>query len=151
MSGKLLTDNRRAHRDYEIIETFEAGIVLTGTEVKSLRAGGINLKDSYARIEHEEAFLISCHIAPYSAGNRANHDPERIRKLLLKKREIRRLIGKITERGFTLVPLKAYFTNRGIVKLLLGLGKGKSKQDKREQIREKDVKREIDREMRRYR
>ncbi len=150
MSGKVVTENRRARRDYDIEETYEVGIVLTGTEVKSLRESGITLKDSYARIDHGEVFLVGTHIAPYSAGNRSNHEPERSRKLLLKKREIKRLIGKINERGFSLVPLKVYFNARGIAKILMGLGKGRAKHDKRQIIRERDVQREMEREIRKY-
>ncbi len=151
MNGKLVSENRRARRDYEIEETVEAGIALQGTEVKSMREGGVNLKDSYARFENGEAWLIGCHIAPYSAGNRANHSPERNRKLLLKKREIRRLLGKVTERGYTLVPLKIYFNTKGIAKILLGLGKGRAVHDKRQVIRDRDIDREVQRELRKYR
>ena len=150
MTGKIIALNRKARYNYEIEETYEAGIVLLGTEVKSLRNGGINLKDAYARIDNGELFLFNCHIAQYLQGNRNNHDPERPRKLLLKKREIRRLIGKTTEKGLTLVPLKLYFNPKGIAKVELGLGRGKANQDKRQTIRERDQKRDLARELRRY-
>ena len=146
MNGRSITENKKARFDYVIEDSFEAGIALAGTEVKSLRAGAVNLKDSYAQIDEGELYLIGCHISPYSCGNRFNHEPERPRKLLLKKKEIRRLIGKISERGYTLVPLKMYFTQRGIAKVLLGLAKGKPKQDKRQEIKERDVKRDMARE-----
>jgi SsrA-binding protein len=147
VNGKTIAENRRVRHDYEIDETYEAGLALSGTEVKSLRESGINLKDSYAKIEKGEVFLVGTHIAPFSSGNRFNHNPERPRKLLLKRREIRRLTGKIAERGFTLVPLKVYFTQRGIAKVLLGLGKGKAKHDKRHAIRDRDIKRDMEREL----
>ncbi len=150
MKGRTITENKKAYRNYEITDTFEAGLVLLGTEVKSMRSGGVNLKESYAKIVNGELFLVGCHIAPYSHGNMMNHDPERPRKLLMKKREIQRLIGKITERGFTVVPLKMYFNDRGLAKVQLGLGKGRTHSDKRAVIRERDVKRELEREMRRY-
>ena len=150
MSGRIITENKKARRNYDIETTWEAGIALVGTEVKSLRAGGVNLKDSYARIIRGELFLVGCHIAPYSHGNQMNHDPERPRKLLMKKSEIRRLIGKINERGYTLVPLKLYFNDRGIAKTLLGLGKGRTHSDKRSLIRERDIQRDMARELRKY-
>ncbi|MBN1296830.1 SsrA-binding protein SmpB [bacterium] len=149
MNGKTITDNKRAYRNYEIAATYEAGIVLVGTEVKSIREGGVNLKDAYARIIEGELFLIGCHIAPYTHGNRQNHETERPRKLLMKKREIQRLIGKINERGFTLIPLKMYFNPQGRVKVSLGLGKGKTHSDKRAAIRERDMERDVARDFRR--
>jgi SsrA-binding protein len=147
MSGRTIAENKKARFDYLIEDTIEAGIALKGTEVKSLRVGAIQLKDSYAKIERSEVYLVGCHIAPYTAGNRFNHKPERVRKLLLRKREIKRMIGKVTERGFTLIPLKVYFNDRGIAKVLLGLGKGKAKQDKRQDIRERDLDRDARREV----
>jgi SsrA-binding protein len=150
MKRRTITENKKAYRNYEITDTFEAGLVLLGTEVKSMRSGGVNLKESYAKIVGGELFLVGCHIAPYSHGNMMNHDPERPRKLLMKKREIQRLIGKINERGFTVVPLKMYFNDRGLAKVQLGLGKGRTHSDKRAVIRERDIKRELEREMRRY-
>ncbi|HPQ41309.1 MAG TPA: SsrA-binding protein SmpB [bacterium] len=148
MKDRTVTENRRARRNYDIEATYEAGLVLLGTEVKSMRSGGVNLKDSYARVIDGELFLIGCHIAPYTHGNRMNHDPDRPRKLLMKKREIQRLIGKINERGYTLVPLRIFFNDRGIAKVTLGLGKGKTHADKRSDIRDRDMKRDLEREFR---
>src|SRR3990167_2249404 len=122
--------NRKAYHDYFIEETFEAGLVLRGTEVKSLREGRVNLKDSFARVEREELFLYNCHISPYSHGNISNHDPTRTRKLLLRKGEIEKLIGKTQQKGMTLIPLKIYF-KRGWAKVELALAKGKKLYDKR--------------------
>lgn len=141
---RVATENRKARHDYHIHETMEAGLVLTGTEVKSLRAGKANLKDSYARIENGEVFLHQLHISPYEQGNRFNHDPLRVRKVLLHKIEISRLIGKTKEKGYTLVPLKIYFV-RGKAKVELALASGKKQYDKRQDLAEKDAKREIDR------
>jgi SsrA-binding protein len=140
---KIISENRKARHDYFIHETYEAGIVLTGTEVKSLRAGKANLKDSYARVENGEVMLHNLHISPYEAGNRFNHDPLRIRKLLLHREEIRRLIGKTREKGLTLIPLRIYFNQRGLVKVDLALGQGKKLYDKREDLAERDARREI--------
>src|SRR6266852_2350803 len=135
--------NRRARHEYEILETLEAGLVLRGTEVKSLRAGLVNFKDSYATVRNGEVWLLGCHISPYSHGTDANHAPERDRKLLLHDREIKRLTGKIAERGLTLVPLKLYFKN-GRAKLEVGLARGKKLHDKRSALREREVRREMD-------
>ncbi len=146
---KIITKNKKAYHDYEIFETFEAGIVLTGTEVKSIREGRINLKDSYAKIVKGEVFLIECHISPYPHAGRFNHEPTRERKLLLKKREIKRLVGKVKEKGMTLIPLKVYFKN-GLVKVELGLCRGKREHDKRAALKEKTVKREIDEALKKY-
>ncbi len=143
-SIKTITINKKARHDYFIEDTFEAGLSLVGTEVKSLREGRANLKDSYARVRDGEVFLVSAHISPYPYGTHKNHDPERERKLLLKKREIRRLYGKANEKGYTIVPLSLYFKN-GKAKLELGLGKGKAKYDKREAIKRKDEKRDMER------
>ena len=140
---RTISTNRRARHEYEILETIEAGLVLRGTEVKSLRDGQVNFKDSYATVRNDEAWLLGCHISPYSHGTDANHDPERDRKLLLRRREISRLTGKIAERGLTLVPLRLYFKS-GRAKVELGLGRGKKLHDKRSAIRERDVKREMD-------
>ncbi|MBO8168424.1 MAG: SsrA-binding protein SmpB [Thermoanaerobacteraceae bacterium] len=142
---KIITENRKAKHDYHIEEVYEAGIALKGTEVKSLRAGKANLKDSFARVENGEVILYNMHISPYEQGNRFNHDSKRKRKLLLHKSEIRRLIGKTRERGYALVPLKAYFNERGIAKIELALAKGKKLHDKRRDIAERDAKREIER------
>lgn len=149
MSGeKLIATNRRARHEYEILETYEAGLVLRGTEVKSLREGQVNFKDSYASIQRDEAWLHGCHIAPYHHGTDANHEPERSRKLLLHRREIARLTGKVAERGLTLVPLRLYF-KQGRAKLELGLARGKKLHDKRQSLREREARREMAREGRR--
>jgi len=141
---RAIATNRRARHEYSILETFEAGVVLRGTEVKSLRAGLVNFKDSYATVRNGEVWLLGCHINPYSHGTDANHDPERDRKLLLHAKEISRLAGKVAERGLTLIPLKLYFKS-GRAKLELGLGRGKKLHDKRSTLREREVKREMDR------
>lgn len=138
---KVVCTNRKARQDYEIVETYEAGIVLTGTEVKALREGRANLKDSYAKIKNGEIFLLNAHISPYSHGNLLNHDPERERKLLMHKREIMRLLGKVKERGYTLIPLSIYFDKNNRAKLELALAKGKTKHDKREAIKRRDERR----------
>ena len=145
-ADKPLATNRKARHEYHILETFEAGIALEGTEVKSLRAGKANLKESYARFQEGEIFLINCHISPYSHGNLQNHDPVRKRKLLLHRREINKLQVKLNERGFTLVPLKFYLV-RGKIKLQLGLAKGKKLYDKRDSKKKKDLDREARSEM----
>jgi SsrA-binding protein len=144
---KLIASNRRAHHDFEVLETFEAGLVLQGTEVKALRDGRADLKESYARIEREEGWLFGCHISHYAQGNRANHDPVRPRKLLLHKAEIRRLLGKVKERGLTMVPLRLYFKG-GRAKIELGLARGRKTLDKRHVIREREERREMAREIR---
>lgn len=142
--GKTLAKNRRASHDYFIEETYEAGIVLQGTEIKSIRAGRINIKDSHARIDRGEAKLINLHIATYEQGNQFNHDPTRTRKLLLHRKEINKLIGLTQQQGYALVPLKVYIKN-GVAKVLIGLGKGKKKYDKREDLKRKQMKRDVDR------
>ena len=142
--SKPIVTNKKAFHDYFILETVEAGLVLLGTEVKSLREGRANLKDSYARIDAGEAFLIDCHISPYPCGGHFNHEPLRPRKLLLKRMEIKRLLGKMSEKGFTLIPTKLYFKG-GRVKVEIGLAKGKKQYDKREALRKKEEKREIER------
>jgi SsrA-binding protein len=139
-----ITVNRRAFHDYTIGERYEAGLVLTGSEVKSLRAGRANLKDAYARFFGEELFLVGAHISPYAPASQFGHDPTRSRKLLLHAREIERLRGRIQERGLTLVPLRLYWV-RGRAKAELGLGRGKKLHDKRASIRERTERREIDR------
>ena len=146
-SIKIVAENRRARHDYHIHETFEAGVVLTGTEIKSLRGGRANLTDSYARIENGELFLISAHISPYDQGNRFNHEPRRNRKLLMHKSEILRLLGKTREKGYTLVPLKIYLSH-GLAKVELALASGKDLYDKRQSAAEKDAKREVERTLR---
>ena len=141
---KIIAQNRKARFDYFIEDEMEAGLVLKGTEVKSLRLGKANLKDAYARVKEGEVYVYQMHIGPYPFAYYDNHDPLRPRKLLLHKREIKRLYGKVNEKGFTLVPLKLYFKN-GRVKITLALVKGKRKYDKRETIRRRDEKRELDR------
>ncbi len=146
---KIICVNKTVPFSYFIEAKYEAGIALKGTEVKSLREGRANLKESYAKAKNGEIFLYDCHISPYSHGNQLNHDPVRPRKLLLHKREIKRLIGKVAERGYTLVPLMLYFKN-GKAKLELGLGKGKKIHDKRQTMKERDAKRDIERAFKQY-
>jgi SsrA-binding protein len=141
--ARALATNRRGRHEYEILETVEAGIVLRGTEVKSLRDGLVNFKDSYASFRNGEGWLLGCHISPYSHGTDANHDPERDRKLLLHKREIARLGGKISEKGLTMVPLRLYFKD-GRAKVEIGLARGRKLHDKRSALREREVRREMD-------
>lgn len=142
MAGeKVVATNREAYHNYHIIETYECGIALTGTEVKSIREGRCNLKDSYGQVRQGEAWLLNAHISPYSHGNRENHDPTRTRKLLLHKAEINRLAGKAQEKGLTLVPTKLYFKN-GRIKLELAIAKGKKLYDKRETERRREADRE---------
>ena len=141
---RAIATNRRARHEYSILETFEAGLALRGTDVKPLRAGLVNFKDSYATVRNGEVWLLGCHINPYSHGTDANHGPERDRKLLLHAKEISRLAGKVAERGLTLIPLKLYFKS-GRAKLELGLARGKKLHDKRSTLREREVKREMDR------
>jgi SsrA-binding protein len=139
---RALATNRKALFHYEVLERAEAGIALVGTEVKSIREGGLNFSDSYVDFRGGELFLVGCRVAPYSHGNFLNHAPERDRKLLLHKREIRKLGGRATERGLTLVPLRVYMKN-GRVKMEIGLARGKHAHDKREAIKERDQKREL--------
>ena len=145
---RLIASNKKAYHDYFIEETFETGIELTGTEVKSLRENRASLRDSFATVRAGEVWLHGVHIAAYSHGNRANVEPTRARKLLLHKKEIRYLIGKTKERGYTLVPLKLYFTPANIVKVELGLVRGKKQYDKRASIAERDQKRDTERALR---
>lgn len=135
--------NKKAYHDFFVDETYEAGICLTGTEVKSVRLGQANLKESFARVENDEVFLYQCHISPYAHGNRANPDPVRVRKLLLHKKEIARLVGLTQQKGFTLIPLKMYFKN-GKAKVELGVARGKKNYDKREDIKSREAKRELE-------
>jgi SsrA-binding protein len=144
-SEHMVASNRRAYHEYHVLETYEAGIALVGTEVKALREGKANLQDSFARIEHGEVLLHHCHIQPYSHGNIQNHDPLRTRKLLLHRNEIQRLLGKTQEQGLTLIPLKLYFNKVGRAKIELGLAKGKTGPDKRESIKRREATREIQR------
>jgi SsrA-binding protein len=140
-----IAKNRRATFDYEIMETFEAGVVLTGTEVRSLREGGGQLTDTFALVRRGEAWLHGLHIKPYSHGNRANQDPDRVKKLLLHKKQIRYLGDKTAQTGMTIIPLQLYFSENGLVKVELGLGKGKKNYDKRDSIAKRDNDREIQR------
>ena len=139
--SKEVARNRQAFHNYEIIEKFEAGLVLTGTEIKSAREGRVNLKDAYGIVKSGEIWLLNCHISPYSHGNYANHDPLRTRKMLLRRSEINRLIGRTTERGLTLVPLRMYLKN-GFLKCELALAKGRKVHDKREVERKKTIDKE---------
>jgi SsrA-binding protein len=138
---RLVADNRKASFDYHFLETFEAGLALTGTEVKAIREGRVNLRDSYCRLEGAEAFLLGAHIGQYSHGGYAVHDPTRPRKLLLKREELNKLLGRTTERGLTIVPVRMYF-KQGRVKLAIALAKGKKTFDKRETIRRREADRE---------
>jgi SsrA-binding protein len=138
---KVIAENRKARHDYDLVETFEAGIALVGTEVKAIREGRVNLRDSYGRVEGGEVFVHNIHISPYSHRGYADHEPMRRRKLLLHKAEIRKLIGKTVERGFTLVPVRLYFKN-GRVKVAVSLARGKKTHDKRETIRRRETERE---------
>ena len=142
---KLVTNNKKAYHDYFIEEKYECGIVLHGTEVKSLRLGKCSIKESFIRIENGEVFAYGMHISPYEKGNIFNKDPMRVKKLLMHKQEIRKLIGKLTEQGYTLVPLQVYFKD-GRAKVEIGLAKGKKLYDKREAIAKKDMRREHERE-----
>jgi SsrA-binding protein len=148
---KIIVQNKKARHEFAILETFEAGIALKGTEVKSLREGKANLRDSYASIEQGEVILHGLHISPYSHTSDRQLDPVRDRKLLMNRAEIRKLIGKVKEKGLTLVALKLYFSPRGIVKVELGLAKGKKLHDKRDAISERDARRDLDRVMKRAR
>ncbi len=148
---RVVATNKKANYNYEILERIEAGISLLGTEVKSIRDGKISLKESYAEIKRSEVFLINCHISPYEPASRFNHDPRRERKLLLHRREIKRLIGKIQEKGLTLIPTKVFFNAKGKVKVEVSLGKGKKAYEKREAIRERDRKRELRAELKKVR
>lgn len=144
---RIAISNRKARHDYQILDVYEAGMVLKGSEVKSLRQGRANLQDSYAALKRGEMWLYNMHISPFEQANRFNHDPTRERKLLLNKSELRKLIGKTTEKGLTLVPLKVYF-KKGIAKVELALAKGKKDYDRREDIKKRDVEREMRREFR---
>ncbi|HTZ18037.1 MAG TPA: SsrA-binding protein SmpB [Dissulfurispiraceae bacterium] len=143
---QIVCQNRKAYHDYSIEETIEAGMSLLGTEVKSLREGRANLKDSYVLIKDLQAVLLNCHISPYSHGNIMNHDPLRTRKLLMHKKEIMRLQGKMAQKGYTLIPLKIYFKD-GRAKIEVGLAKGKREYEKRESIKEREAHREIEKAM----
>lgn len=145
-STSLIADNRKARHDYHIHETYEAGIALTGTEVKSIRQGRLNLKDSFCGIENGELFLYQAHISHYEQGNQFNHEPERTRKLLMHKVEIHKLLGQVKEKGFSLVPLNFHYSH-GLIKVTVGLVTGKKNYDKRQDMAERDAKRDIQRHM----
>ena len=145
--AKTISHNRRARHEFAIEDTVEAGLALTGTEIKSIRAGKVNLADSFARIDRGEAWLVGAHIAPWEGGNRLNHEPKRNRKLLLHRAEIDELLGKTKSKGLTIVPLRLYIDTRGKAKLELGLGKGKQLHDRRRDIADRDAKRDLEREL----
>jgi SsrA-binding protein len=144
---KTIAVNRKARHDYTIEDTFEAGIVLTGTEIKSIRGGKVNLSDAYARVERGQAWLVGATIAPYEGGNRWNHEPRRDRKLLLHRTEIAELVGRVGQKGLTVVPLRLYINPKGHAKIELGLAKGKQLHDRRRDIAARDARRELDREL----
>lgn len=143
---KIISNNRKAFHDFTIFDKYTAGIVLMGTEIKSIRKGAVNLKDSFAKIEDGEIFLYNCHISPYEQGNRYNHEPERVRKLLLNKKEIEKMLGKIKKEGYTIIPLELFLIN-GFAKLEIGLAKGKKLYDKREDLAKKSQNRDMQRAM----
>jgi len=149
MSGDDVTIalNRRARYEFSIDDTFEAGIVLTGSEIKSIRARKVNLADAYARIEHGEAWLIGAHIAPFEQANRNNHEPKRSRKLLLHRSQIDELLGKTKAKGLTIVPLRLYLSDKGRAKVELGLARGKQQHDRRRDIAERDARRDVERQL----
>ncbi len=145
--SKTVALNRKARHNYTISDTFEAGLVLTGTEIKSIRAGKANLSDAYARVEKGEAWLINAHIAPFEQGNRYNHEPRRDRKLLLRRTEIDQLMGRAAAKGLTVVPLRLYINDRGRAKIELGLARGKQLHDRRRDIADRQARRDVEREI----
>ena len=149
MSEKIVSKNRKARFNYELIETYEAGLVLQGSEIKSIRAGQISINEAYVRVDGDEAWLIDAHVAPYAMATHNNHEPRRQRKLLLHKYEIKKLYGKVNEMGFSLIPLRVYF-KKGKAKIQIALARGKKRHDKRETIRRRDEQRDLDRAMRQY-
>ncbi len=149
-TGPRIT-NKKAFHNYELVEKVEAGLALLGTEVKSLREGQADLEGSYARIINDECWLIGCKIAPYPQASRGNHDPDRRRKLLLRRAQIHKITGKLTQRGFTLVPLRIYFNARGLAKIELALGRGKRQYDKRQKLHAEQQKKDVARDMKKYR
>ncbi len=151
MTQKVLANNKKARHDYFIEETYEAGMVLKGTEIKSMRMGKLNLKDSYAKVEDGEIMIYSMHISPYEKGNIYNTDPLRPRKLLLNKREIRKLLGYTTQEGLTLIPLKVYLNSKGVAKMELAVAKGKKLYDKRDDMAKKDANRRMEQHMKQRR
>ena len=149
VNRRPLAENRKARHRFEVLETLECGLVLVGSEVKSLRDGKMSLDESYARVKEDEVWLVGCDIPEYKQATIWNHDPKRPRKLLLHRREVRKFAGQAHEKGLTLVPLKVYFTERGVAKILLGLCRGRKLHDKREALKKSDMKRDIERAMRR--
>ena len=150
MDKKVITTNRKAFHDYNIFEKYVAGIVLTGTEIKSIRKNAINLKDSFCKIDDNEVFLYNCHISPYEQGNRYNHKEQRVRKLLLTKKEILKMQSKIKKDGYTIIPLEVFISQKGYAKVEIGLAKGKKLYDKRETLAKKDQQRDIERSRAKY-
>lgn len=150
MDIKIVASNKKAYHDYFIDSTYETGIVLVGSEVKSIRLGGVNLKDSFCIIKNGEIFILNMHVSPYEKGSYFNKDPRRTRKLLMKRAEIDKLLGKVSAKGYTLVPTKIYFKG-GLVKVEVGLARGKELHDKRDSIKEKDMKRDLQRQLKNYR
>jgi SsrA-binding protein len=147
---KIIAQNKKAFHDYEILDKFEAGMVLVGSEVKSIRAGRLSLKDSFVEILNGEAFLLRCHISAYMQANIFNHEPERKRKLLLNRREIHRLDQKVRTRGFSIVPLQVYLTDKGLFKIEIALVRGKREYEKKQKLKERDIQREMDRDVQRF-
>jgi SsrA-binding protein len=148
---KTIAQNKKAFHDYEILDKFEAGISLVGSEVKSIRAGRVSLKDSFVEVHDGEAFLLRCHVSPYEQAGVFNHEPERKRKLLLHSREIHRLDQKVKERGFSIVPLHLFFNDKGRIKVEIALVRGKREYEKKQKLKERDMKREMDRDVQRFR
>ncbi len=148
---KTIAQNKKAFHDYEILDRFEAGVSLVGSEVKSIRAGRVSLKDSYVEVQGGEAWLLRCHVSPYEQAGPFGHEPERRRKLLLHEREIRRLDQKVRERGFSIVPLQLYFNDKGRIKAEIALARGKHEYEKKQKIKERDIRREVDRDVQRFR
>jgi SsrA-binding protein len=144
---KTFAQNRKARKDFHVEETLETGIALLGSEVKSIREGRVSLRDSYAQFKGDELFLVGVHISPYSHGSSFNHEPLRERKLLARRRELARLKGKVAEKGYTLVPLSVYLNERGKIKVELGLARGKLQRDRRRELQERDVRRDLERAM----
>lgn len=147
MKDRTVVTNRKARHDYFIDETYEAGIVLTGTEIKSVRAGRVNLRDSYVQVKDGELWLVDTHIAPYKEAGRSSHEPKRPRKLLMHRHEINRLQGKVQEKGYTIVPLRLYLKDNKWAKVEIALARGKKLYDKRQAIRKRDIQREVEREL----
>ncbi|MBO5947263.1 SsrA-binding protein SmpB [bacterium] len=148
MSKKVIENNKKAFHEYHIFERFDAGIVLVGTEIKSIRKGGVSLKDAFCKVEEGELWLYSCHIAPYDKGNRFNHETQRVRKVLLHKKEIMKILGKVKKENYTIIPLQMYLQN-GFAKLEIALCKGKKLYDKRDDLAKKSIQRDVERAMKR--